>query len=95
VWEFGNAALIRDGCTACIADCYRDSSVMLHFAVSISDAIHDIRRGRLLSALKTLAASRNLTSLGAVVENAGILKHLAKTGRSDVVPEVGVEPTRL
>jgi len=95
VWEFGNAALIRDGCTACIADCYRDSSVMLHFAVSISDALHDIKRGRILSALKTLADSRNLTSLGAVVENAGILKHLARTGRSDVVPEVGVEPTRF
>ena len=39
VWEFAEAPLIRDGCTACIADCYRDSSVMLHFAVSLGDAI--------------------------------------------------------
>jgi hypothetical protein len=34
VWDFDKVPLIRDGCTACIADCYRDSSVMLHFAVS-------------------------------------------------------------
>jgi len=30
--------LVRDGCTACMADCYRDSSVMLHAAVSLGDA---------------------------------------------------------
>jgi MoaA/NifB/PqqE/SkfB family radical SAM enzyme len=80
VWEFVEAPLIRDGCTACIADCYRDSSVMLHFAVSLGDAIDRLAEGHLLSALKALSDSRNSSSLGAVVENAHILSRLAKVG---------------
>src|SRR5438445_5392105 len=36
VWDFDKTPFVRDGCTACIADCYRDSSVMLHFAVSLA-----------------------------------------------------------
>ena len=80
VWDFAEATLIRDGCTACIADCYRDSSVMLHFAVSLGDAIDRLGEGRVLTALKTLANGRNVTSLKAVVENAGVLSSLAKRG---------------
>lgn len=80
VWEFGDAPAVRDGCTACIADCYRDSSVMLHFAVSIGDAIDHLADARVLAALKALADRRNLISLGAVIENAGVLYHIAKRG---------------
>ena len=80
VWEFEHAPLIRDGCTACIADCYRDSSVMLHFAVSLGDAIDRLSEGRVLAALKTLGTTRNLASIGAIVENAGVLSGLAKLG---------------
>lgn len=80
VWDFAETPLVRDGCTACIADCYRDSSVMLQFAVSLGDAIDQLTEGRILTALKTLAQPRNLVSLGAVVENAGILSGLAKRG---------------
>jgi len=80
VWEFADTPLIRDGCTACIADCYRDSSVMLHFAVSLGDAIDRLGEGHVLSALKTLSDTRNARSLGAVAENAHILARLAKLG---------------
>jgi MoaA/NifB/PqqE/SkfB family radical SAM enzyme len=80
VWEFADAPLIRDGCTACIADCYRDSSVMLHFAVSLGDAIDRAGEGRVLSALKALWDTRNMSSLGAVAGNAHILSRLAKLG---------------
>ena len=80
VWDFANAPLERDGCTACIADCYRDSSVMLHFAVSLGDAIDRLKEGRVLSALKVLADARNLDSLRAVAENAGVLSKLATRG---------------
>jgi hypothetical protein len=34
VWEFEPGKTIRDGCQACTTDCYRDASVMLHFAVA-------------------------------------------------------------
>jgi MoaA/NifB/PqqE/SkfB family radical SAM enzyme len=80
VWEFGDVPLIRDGCTACIADCYRDSSVMLHFAVSLGDAIDLASEGRVFSALKAVWDTRNASSLGAVAENAQILSRLAKLG---------------
>ena len=72
--------LVRDGCTACIADCYRDSSVMLHFAVSLGDALDCLSRGHIAAALKTIVNVRNLESLKAVVENAPVLSRLAKLG---------------
>ncbi len=80
VWDFAETALVRDGCTACIADCYRDSSVMLHFAVSLGDALDSLREGHILEALKTILDRRNLESLCAVVENAPVLSRLAKLG---------------
>jgi MoaA/NifB/PqqE/SkfB family radical SAM enzyme len=80
VWEFEERALVRDDCTACIADCYRDSSVMLHFTVSIGDAIDRLGEGRVLAALKVLGDKRNLSSLGAIVDNAGVISRLAKLG---------------
>lgn len=80
VWEFPETQLVRDGCTACIADCYRDSSVMLHFTVSIGDALDRLSEGRVLTAFKTLLDGRNLDSLGAVAGNAKVLSRLAKLG---------------
>ncbi|HET7206149.1 MAG TPA: radical SAM protein [Terriglobales bacterium] len=80
VWDFPHTPLVRDGCTGCIADCYRDSSVMLHFAVSLGDALDLIGQGRVLTALKALADRRNLTSLGAVAANVRTLSQLAKVG---------------
>jgi len=80
VWEFAETPLVRDGCTACIADCYRDSSVMLHFAVSLGDALDCLSEGHMIAALKAIADGRNLESLGAVIGNAAVLSRLAKLG---------------
>ena len=80
VWDFAETPLVRDGCTACIADCYRDSSVMLHFAVSLGDAFDCLRKGQVAAAFRTLVNTRNLESLGAVVGNAPVLSRLAKLG---------------
>jgi MoaA/NifB/PqqE/SkfB family radical SAM enzyme len=80
VWDFARTPFVRDGCTACIADCYRDSSVMMHFAVSIGDAMDRLGEGRLLAAFKTLADQRNLTSIGAIAANAHVLSKLARRG---------------
>jgi MoaA/NifB/PqqE/SkfB family radical SAM enzyme len=80
VWEFQETQLVRDGCTACIADCYRDSSVMLHFTVSIGDALDRLSEGRVLAAFKNLTDGRNLASVGAVARNAKVLSRLAKLG---------------
>ena len=80
VWDFATAPFVRDECTACIADCYRDSSVMLHFAVALGDAMDSLREGRLIKAIKTLADRRAVTSVGAVLQNAHTLSRLARTG---------------
>jgi MoaA/NifB/PqqE/SkfB family radical SAM enzyme len=80
VWQFADTPLVRDGCTACIADCYRDSSVMLHFAVSLGDAFDSLGEGRIIGALKLLADRRNLSSLAAVAGNFGVLERLAGLG---------------
>lgn len=80
VWDFDKAPFIRDGCTACMADCYRDSSVMLHFAVSLGDVIERLKEGKWLSALKAIADPRNITSLRAVLENVPIRARLSKIG---------------
>jgi MoaA/NifB/PqqE/SkfB family radical SAM enzyme len=80
VWDFGTVPLVRDGCTACIADCYRDSSVMLHFAVSLGDAMDLLHEGRLVAALRTLASRANAASVGAIAENARTLSRLGRVG---------------
>ena len=53
---------------------------MLQFAVSLGDAFDQIGQGHMLAALKTLAARRNLTSLGAITANARLVPRLAALG---------------
>jgi MoaA/NifB/PqqE/SkfB family radical SAM enzyme len=69
VHEWDESKLIRDGCTRCMIDCYRDPSVLQFVAISASDAWNNLRRGKLLSAAKNVLDSRNLISLKAVWED--------------------------
>lgn len=69
VYEWDATKRIRDGCTRCMIDCYRDPSVLQFVAVSASDAWHNLKRGRLVAAAKNVLDSRNLTSLKAVWED--------------------------
>lgn len=68
IYEFDSAKLIRDGCTRCMIDCYRDPSVLQFIAVNASDAWHALRRGRVLTAARHVFDRRNLISLRAVWE---------------------------
>lgn len=69
VYEWDDSKLIRDGCTRCMIDCYRDPSVLQFVAISASDAWQAAKRGRLLKAAGHLFDRRNLTSLQAVWED--------------------------
>lgn len=69
VYDWDDSKLIRDGCTRCMIDCYRDPSVLQYVAINASDAWQDLKRGKLISAAKRVADSRNLTSLKAVWED--------------------------
>jgi MoaA/NifB/PqqE/SkfB family radical SAM enzyme len=66
IYAFDASQLIRDGCTRCMIDCYRDPSVLQFVAISASDAWQSLRRGRLLQAARHVFDRRNLTSLQAV-----------------------------
>jgi len=59
---------VRDGCTRCTIDCYRDASTMQHIAVSTHDAAQALKRGDLAGAAKALARKGNGGSLHAVFE---------------------------
>ena len=66
IYEFDQSKLIRDGCTRCMIDCYRDPSVLQFVAISASDAYHILKKGRVFAAAKNVFDRRNLTSLKAV-----------------------------
>jgi MoaA/NifB/PqqE/SkfB family radical SAM enzyme len=69
VWEWDDSKLIRDGCTRCMIDCYRDPSVLQFVAISASDAFNNLKKGKIVSAAKNIFDSRNLTSIKAVWED--------------------------
>jgi MoaA/NifB/PqqE/SkfB family radical SAM enzyme len=69
IYEFDSSKLIRDGCTRCMIDCYRDPSVLQFAAISASDAFNNVKKGKFLAAAKNVFDSRNLTSLKAVWED--------------------------
>jgi MoaA/NifB/PqqE/SkfB family radical SAM enzyme len=69
VTEWDDSKLIRDGCTRCMIDCYRDPSVLQFIAISASDAWNNFKKGNLAGALNNVFDSRNLTSLKAVWED--------------------------
>jgi len=66
--DFDDTKLVRDGCTKCMIDCYRDSSVMQHVAVSAHDSIQAFKQGRVGDGLKALTRTGNMGSLGSVLE---------------------------
>src|SRR3974390_2450863 len=69
IYEFDQSKLIRDGCTRCMIDCYRDPSVLQYARISASDAWNNLKKGRLLAAGRNIFDARNLTSLKAVWED--------------------------
>ncbi len=69
IYEFDSSKLIRDGCTRCMIDCYRDPSVLQSVAINASDAWHALRRRDFVQATKHIFDPRNLTSLKAVWED--------------------------
>jgi MoaA/NifB/PqqE/SkfB family radical SAM enzyme len=68
IYEFDGSQRVRDGCTRCMIDCYRDSSVMQGIGVSAHDAYQALRGGKLREAGRALARPANLGSLRALVE---------------------------
>lgn len=68
IYEFDSTKLIRDGCTKCMINCYRDSSLMQNIAVSMHDAYQSAKQGKLGESFKALTRKGNVDSLRAVIE---------------------------
>jgi MoaA/NifB/PqqE/SkfB family radical SAM enzyme len=69
IYDFDESKLIRDGCTKCMIDCYRDPSVLQFVAISASDAWNNVKKGKLGAAAGNVFDQRNLISLRAVWED--------------------------
>jgi MoaA/NifB/PqqE/SkfB family radical SAM enzyme len=69
IYDWDDSRLIRDGCTRCMIDCYRDPSVLQFVAISTSDAYQNLKKGNLVAAAKNVFDARNLTSIKAVWED--------------------------
>ncbi len=69
IYEFDQSKLIRDGCTRCMIDCYRDPSVLQRVAINASDAWNNLKQGKLGAAARNVFDSRNVTSIKAVWED--------------------------
>lgn len=66
--EMTNLPSVRDDCTACIIDCYRDPSVYQYMAVSVADSLAALRQGQWLKGFGTLLHPYNILSLVALLE---------------------------
>jgi len=76
IFEFDDSRRIRDGCTRCMIDCYRDASVMQHVGVSLHDSVTHLRHGRWRAASKVLFNRTVLDSLKSVFEGLGWVNRL-------------------
>ncbi len=76
IFEFDDSRRIRDGCTRCMIDCYRDASVMQHVAIFVSDSIAQARHGMWRDAAKSLFNRDNLVSLKSVFEGLGWISRI-------------------
>src|SRR5262245_26079482 len=69
VYEWDASKNIRDGCTRCMIDCYRDPSVLQLVAINASDAWNHLKRGVSGAAARNVFDRRILTSLKGVWED--------------------------
>lgn len=71
IFEFDSSRLIRDGCTCCMIDCYRDASVLQAVGIALFDAKTEFSRGRLGSAASRLLNRSTAQAARSVLEDLG------------------------
>ena len=86
IHDFGRVPFIRDNCTLCMSDCYRDSSVLLNFVVSLADGLTLLKRGETGKAFGTLFSRSALRSVKALLEEWGTLRKAVKTDGAGLRP---------
>ena len=80
VFDLDQIADRRDRCTACMMNCYRDTSVLMHAGVGVEDAVAAAGDGRFGQAAALVFRRSVARSLRSVVEEAGVIRRLARRG---------------
>ncbi|MFA5503958.1 MAG: radical SAM protein [Vulcanimicrobiota bacterium] len=76
IYDYDGSQKVRDGCQACMVDCFRDASVQQYVALSLADGLQALRGGRLKQAWGHIMDRRNALSLGSALENLFWLKRV-------------------
>ena len=82
VFDFDTIPDQRDRCTACTMSCYRDTSVLMHAGIAMSDAVEAIRSRRISQAATLVFKTSTASSLLSVAQQAGKIRRLASVSRS-------------
>lgn len=78
VFDFDSFPDDRTRCTACIMNCYRDTSTLLHAGIAAADAAAALASARPVAAARTAFSGTVVQSLGAVVAELGLLRSLGR-----------------
>ena len=82
IYDFDSTKLIRDHCTKCMIDCYRDPSILQFIAVNMSDIYHGLKSFNMSSVLKKTFDKCNVTSIASVLEGQSWIREWVKyTGK--------------
>ena len=76
IFEFDGSQRVRDGCTKCMIDCFRDASVLHHIGISFSDAYRALRSGQPVEAAKAIFCRGNLGSIRGLLEDFQWIVHI-------------------
>jgi MoaA/NifB/PqqE/SkfB family radical SAM enzyme len=82
VFDLDRIADRRDRCTACIQNCYRDTSTLMYAGVAVADAVAEASHGRFRKAASHLFRRSVAQSMRSIVEEATIIRRLARGGSS-------------
>ena len=78
VFDLDRFEACRDRCTACMMNCYRDSSVLMHAGVAFADAAEAASKGRLRKAAGLMFRRSVAVSLRSVAAEARQISRLAR-----------------
>lgn len=69
VFDFDSSKLVRDGCTRCMIDCYRDGSTLHYLGIAVHDAACDLRRGNVAAAFSRFCSRAAASSARSIMED--------------------------
>ena len=76
VFDLDPSKLIRDGCTKCMIDCYRDASVLHYIGMALCDAGQEIAKGNIAKSIARLLNRSAYQSAKSVVQDATWVRKL-------------------